>query len=107
MRIAIAALILASSVEAAGIRGDAEKFFPIPNGIPQYEQSLDIGGKHVFSPMLATSERGFAGYSFIWIHGTPWLVPIYFPSEEMVHRLYPWLTYLPIAGDLCRYDFTC
>lgn len=69
-----------------------------PEGLRQYAQS--ISPDHVFSKMVVepvTTGENYAGSSYVFINGTPFLVRLYWPEEADVHLQYPWLTYPPVV----------
>jgi len=69
-----------------------DEFFQLPEGVIQ--QQVSLGDNHVFSKMVSYP-LGYAGMTFIWINGIPWLIPVYFPHTETVNSVYPWLQYPP------------
>jgi hypothetical protein len=83
-----------------GLELNKEKLYPTPSGWRAQQESLR-DWDHTFSRMtfsVGFHENGHpavAGYSFIWINGTPFLVQIFWPEEDAVHHYYPWLTYPP------------
>jgi hypothetical protein len=98
----IAFFFFASLVNAqvVRIRLSPEVLYPTPPGFMAREESLR-DWDHTFSRMIFSVDQNkdgtlaVAGYSFVWINGTPFLVQILWPRESAVHEHYPWLTYPP------------
>lgn len=82
--------LLAGSCELApamGLKVDAESFYPTPFGYTEYQKSMT--NQPTFSK-LQMGANGEAGYSYIWINGTPMMVKVYFPDFRFVNWTYPW-----------------
>lgn len=106
--LALCGVSISSPTNAEGIQitdQQKDKFYSIPDGGLQYQQSL--GPNHVFSKMFIEQNDGynFAGMSFVWINGAPFLTPIYWPREDLVHQQFPWLAYPPsTVPSACQFE---
>jgi len=72
---------------AMGLKANPESFYLTPRGYTEYQKSTTNDA--TFSK-LQMGANGLAGYSYIWINGTPMMVPVYWPDYRFVNWTYPW-----------------
>lgn len=68
---------------------------------PGYLQYLDSKSDDATFTKMDTIANGLAGYSYIWINGIPFLVPVYFPHQQYVQQKFPWYNYDPTMSTPC------
>lgn len=72
---------------AMGLQINPESDFLVPRGWTEYQKSKTNDA--TFSK-LQMGANGEAGFSYIWINGTPMMVKVYWPDYRFVNWTYPW-----------------
>lgn len=102
--VVVCVMVLMSAPANAQVKGDPEKFFPLP----QYDAYLvSLTTENPFSKIVVggnTSLENRAGSTMIFINGIPWMVPVYYPTQYEVQALTPWYPWPPRINSACQFE---
>lgn len=97
-------LLLMSATANAQVKGDVEKFYPLP----QYDAYLvSLTQETPFSKIVIggnTSLENRAGNTVIFINGIPWTIPVYYPTQAEINAVVPWYPWPPRITPACQFE---